>query len=141
MILEIITIYFLAGFPVSMACAVALTLADHKKLKNAFTIQTILFYLITFVFWPYFAWAVFRNNMLHATKCAHCGELAYGEDQIRNHMYICPKNPVATELNAARKVCQWADESLSGPLQEASWFEAVPLVREWKETVLEPRHD
>ena len=103
MIPNIITIYLLTGIPVSIASSIAFALAKKEPLKAAFDKKSILFYMITFIFWPYFAWAIFRRECLHSTYCAHCGEIAYGKGEMRRHMYTCEMNPVVVELNKIKE--------------------------------------
>lgn len=52
----------------------------------------------------------------------------------QNAETIRKKTKAETELRAARRVCEWVDRILKGPINsDVSWFEAIPLVREWLE--------
>jgi hypothetical protein len=131
-IIQIVLAYTLAGLPAMIALQLTMAAVRREPIREYVNGKTLLFVALTYLFWPWYAWQVFYTVIINASKCVHCGQTVQGKDAIKHHIYVCEKNPVVQELNAARKVCQWVDAELGSENNpDSDWNEAGNLMIEW----------
>jgi hypothetical protein len=129
-VIQIILAYFLAGSLSILSLFITALLMRKGKVEG--DPKTALFLMLILPFWPIYAWSVLRTSIFEIGQCAHCGHMVRGKEAIKHHIYVCPKNPVVAELNAARKVCQWVDQEISADCGAVTdWSEAGKLMIEW----------